>query len=106
MTNDPQILRNLVDLLTTGGIYQAHSSCWFIKDVVLGVLVEVDLDQIFEVLLDLWVVEVEDVEKFRMIALDAIELVEVASVGLNADVVQLLDYYADMRCSTSPLRVL
>ena len=57
-------------------------------------------------LLDLWVVEVEDVEELGVIVLDAIELGEVAAVGLDADVVQLLDEDADVRCSAPPLRVL
>lgn len=57
-------------------------------------------------LLDLLVIEVEDVYKLGMIVLDAVELCEVASVGLNADIVQFLDDDAYMRCSTPPLRVL
>lgn len=57
-------------------------------------------------LLELRVVEVEDVDELGVVVLDAVELCEVAPVGLDADVVQFLDDGAYVRCSAPPLRVL
>jgi hypothetical protein len=54
------------------------------------------------VFLDLRIIQIEDIDEFAVILWDSFELGKVVSESLYANVVKLLNYYADVRGSISP----
>ena len=106
MAHYPKVFGKFDQFLSLSCIDQAHCNLFFIQDAVSGVLVQVDFDEIFEVFLNLRVVEVKDVDELAVILFDSFQLSQVVAVGIDAQIVQFLNDDAYMGNSIPPQRIL
>ena len=83
----PKVLGKFDQFLTLCCIDQTHCNLLFIQDAVSGVLVQIDFDEIFEVFLNLRVIEVKDVNEFAVILFNSFQLGQVVAVGIDAHIV-------------------
>jgi hypothetical protein len=83
----PKIFRKFDQFLSLSCIDQTNRHLLLIQDAVSEILVEIDLDEIFEVFLNLQIIEVKDVDEFAVILFDPFQLGQVVAVGVDAQIV-------------------